>query len=414
MRRFAPPVVFLLFALALVAGACSSSPTSRTAGGPTGGAAATAPDSTGMDHGSMPDTTLAAEQPPPDTTPPKVNVYAGTTADKVSPLVAKDLFRVYVPNGEANTVSVIDPRTFQVIDTFPTGAEPQHIVPSWDLRTLWLLNNQGNTLVPIDAATGTRGAPVTVEDPYNLYFTPDGSDAVVVAERFRRLDFHDPKTMAFRSSLAVDQCDGINHADYDGTYSYAIYTCEFAGKLAKIDVKSRQVLGYLDLGAPGTSMPQDIRVSPDGTRFYVADMMAGGVHVIDGTSFTKIGFVPTGVGAHGLYPSRDGTKLYVANRGADHIMGAPRGPGSVSVLDFATGQVVATWVVPGGGSPDMGNVTADGSQLWLSGRYDSEVYVFDTATGSLLTRIPVDKGPHGLAVWPQPGTYSLGHTGNMR
>ena len=62
----------------------------------------------------------------------------------------------------------------------------------------------------------------------------------------------------------------------------------------------------------------------------------------------------------------------------------------------------------------MGNVSADGKELWLSGRFDYEVYVFDTATGKLTHRIKVERGPHGLTVWPQPGRYSLGHTGNMR
>jgi hypothetical protein len=62
----------------------------------------------------------------------------------------------------------------------------------------------------------------------------------------------------------------------------------------------------------------------------------------------------------------------------------------------------------------MGGVTADGSQLWLSGRYDREVYVISTSDGHLIARIPVAEGPHGLCVWPQPGRYSLGHTGITR
>jgi YVTN family beta-propeller protein len=160
-------------------------------------------------------------------------------------------------------------------------------------------------------------------------------------------------------------------------------------------------------------MPQDVRVSPDGTTFYVADMKANGVFLIDGASFTEVGFIPTGIGAHGLYPSRDGSKLYVANRGISRVGGPPRGKGSVSVIDFASRKVVATWPVPGGGSPDMGNVSVDGKTLWLSGRYDNVVYAIDTATGHM-TIIPVGKEPHGLTVWPQPGRYSLGHTGNMR
>jgi DNA-binding beta-propeller fold protein YncE len=173
----------------------------------------------------------------------------------------------------------------------------------------------------------------------------------------------------------------------------------------------RRVLGLLKLSKGG--MPQDIRITPDGKRFVVADMKADGAFVVDGASFKEVGFVATGVGTHGLYPSRDGSRLYVANRGSNHIHGKPHGPGSVSVIDFSTLKVMQTWPIPGGGSPDMGNVSADGHQLWLSGRYDDVVYVFETDTGAV-SQIPVGMEPHGLTVWPQPGRYSLGHTGNMR
>jgi len=340
-------------------------------------------------------------------------VYAGQTADHLDPALADLPVRVYVPDGISNDVRVIDAASRKVIARFPSAGQPQHIVPSYDLKTLWVLNNKGNTLLPLDAATGQPGTPVPVEDPYNLYFLPDGSSAVVVAEKLRRLDYRDPHTMTLTGSLSVPECDGINHLDYAGDGSYALVTCEFAGKVAKVDIVGHRVIGMLDLGG-SSAMPQDVRVAPDGVTFYVADMMGNGVHVIDGGSFTETKFIPTGVGTHGLYPSRDGTKLYVANRGSNSTAGRHRGPGSVSVLDFATNEVISTWDVPGGGSPDMGNLTPDGSQLWLSGRYDSEVYDFDTVNGVLLARIPVGQGPHGLTVWPQPGSYSLGHTGNMR
>lgn len=142
-------------------------------------------------------------------------------------------------------------------------------------------------------------------------------------------------------------------------------------------------------------------------------MRADGVFVIDGDRFVEVGFIATDVGAHGLQPSRDGRRLYVSNRGSHRILGPPKGPGSVSVIDFVSRTVEATWRIPGGGSPDMGAVSIDGKQLWLSGRFDDEVYVVDTATGAVRT-IGVGKEPHGLAVWPQPGRYSLGHTGNLR
>ena len=382
--------------------------------------------------------TSASATPPHHATtttadPALPSIYAGIGPEQFAPGVADDLRRVYVPSGRAHTVSVIDPTTYQVVGTFRTGREPQHVVPSFDLQTLWVLLNQGNKAIPIEAATGVVGAPIDVIDPYNLYFTPDGSSAIVVAEALRRLDFRDPHTMALSASLPVPGCAGINHADYDRDGRYLIATCEFAGQVVKIDMASRQVVGYLDLatlelpgqphpapmrmpeGSTSSSMPQDIRAAPDGRHFYVADMMAGGVFVLDGDTFEATAFVATGTGAHGITPSRDGTRLFVANRGRVDDLGPAQGarqrqrarhrqPGGGGHLARAGRRE------PRHGQPRQLAVASCGS----SGRYDAEVYVFDTTTGELTHRIPVGQGPHGLTYWPQPGTRSLGHTGNMR
>jgi YVTN family beta-propeller protein len=359
--------------------------------------------------------------------PDSTDVYAHTKVLRSD--VATDLSRVYVPSGLSNVVTIIDPSTRKVVGSIRSEGTPQHIVPSYDLRTLWILNNKGDTVVPIDAHTGRVGNPIPVADPYNMYFTPDGSAAVVVAEFHSRLDFRDPHTMALRQSLSIPRCRGMNHADYSADGSYMLLTCEYSGSLVKINLRTRRVVGFMRLTAPpgpshmmmpmpdksfSASMPQDIRLSPDGRRFYVADMLQGGVYIVDGATLTERGFVPTGIGAHSITPSRDGKDLFIANRGSVQIKGGPDGPGSVSVFDTTTNKVTATWPIPGGGSPDMGNLSADGKQLWLSGRFDSEVYDFDTTTGRLLARIPVPRGPHGLTVWPQPGRFSFGHTGNMR
>lgn len=377
------------------------------------------------------------------------NLYRETAANRFSPAVAQALARVYVPNRTANTVSVIDPATLKVVDTFKVGVNPQHVVPSWDLRTLWVANNaEGRTdgsLTPIDPATGKPGKSVAVDDPYNMYWSPDGRYAIVVAEAYKRLDFRDVATMELKFSIPTPQCAGINHADFSIDGRFALFTCEFNSAITKIDLVGRSVVGTIKLsqyfdrpdalalvakaggrpgkipdpGQPGNAicttpgMPQDVRASPDGRTFFVADMMADGVHVVDGASFRQTGFIATGIGAHGLYPSRDGKSLYVANRGGNQIRGKPLGKGSVSVIDFATRSVVRNWPIPGGGSPDMGNVSADGNYLWLSGRYDDVVYRIDTASGAVDT-VKVGREPHGLTVWPQPGRYSLGHTGNLR
>jgi YVTN family beta-propeller protein len=310
---------------------------------------------------------------------------------------------VYVPNSDSASVDVIDPRTYKVIRHFPVGLLPQHVVPSYDLTTLYVTNDAGNSLTVIDPRTGRPGRTIPVADPYNMYFTPDGRYAIVVAERLHRLDFRDPHTFALHHSLEVP-CAGVDHIDFSADGTYLIASCEFSGQLVKVDVARERVDGVLNLPDGRGGMPQDVRISPDGSVFYVADLAAGGVWKVNGRRMRVIGFVHTGAGAHGLYPSRNGKDLYVSNRSE----------GSVSVISFKTQKVVAKWRIPGGGSPDMGGVSANGNVLWLSGRYNSEVYAISTHTGNLLARIPVGNGPHGLCVWPQPGRYSLGHTDNMR
>jgi YVTN family beta-propeller protein len=414
--RWARRLVVALTVLGLVAVACSGGGGSQTESTST----SAAPGSTGSS--AAPSTTGA---PPkkietiagmPGVTDPS-NLYSDTRPGDLSSAVQGALTRVYVPNHGSNDVSVIDPATMRVVDTYKVGINPQHVVPSWDLQTLWVTNNAegrtDGTLTPIDPKTGKiRGPDVTVDDPYNMYFSPDGKAAIVVAEARKRLDFLDPQTMQLQGSVDVPECAGVNHADFSIDGKFGIFTCEFQGSLVKVDMVKREVMGYLKLSGGG--MPQDIRVSPDGNTFFVAEMMRGGVYTIDPYSFTETGFIPTGIGTHGLYPSRDGTKLYVANRGQDHVgNNTPNGPGSVSVIDFASKAVVVTWNIPGGGSPDMGNVSVDGGTLWLSGRYDDVVYAINTINGDV-TKIPVGREPHGLAVWPQPGRFSLGHTGNMR
>src|SRR6476661_183629 len=319
--------------------------------------------------------------------PDPKNPYSETTAGKLSTAVAGHKNLVYVPHVQSNNVYVIDPETFTVVDKFRVGLNPQHVVPSWDLQTLWVTNNAERTtkgsLTPIDPATGKPGTPIDVDDPYNMYWSPDGKSAIIVAEALKRLDFRDPQTMKLQYSIATPRCGGINHADFAIDGSFALFTCEFDGAITKIDLVNRTVVGTITLspyysrpdvvaqlaalekkgsqlittkqvkvldapelgGAICTSrgMPQDVRVSPDGKTFFVADMLVDGVHVVDGDSFKQIGFIATGVGAHGIYPSRDGKSLYVANRGSNKIHGTPGGEGSVSVIDFASRKVLKTW-----------------------------------------------------------------------
>jgi DNA-binding beta-propeller fold protein YncE len=336
--------------------------------------------------------------------PPVLDPHDIYSADRPNRVVAADRgdrSLIYVPNSESNTVDEISPRTYKIVRQFPVGRLPQHVVPSWDLKTLWVANDTGNSLTAIDPRTGAPGRTIPVDDPYNMYFTPNGRYAIVVAERLARLDFRDPHTMRLRKSVHVP-CSGVDHMDFTASGRVALVSCEFSGQMVGIDVAAQRVIGTLTLSR--TAMPQDVKLSPDGRTFYVADMASNGVWKISARTLRKIGFIHTGLGAHGLYVSRDSRYLYVSNRQE----------GSISLISFRTEKPVRKWHIAGGGSPDMGGVSADGRVLWLSGRYNAEVYAISTRDGHLIARIPVGSGPHGLAVFPQPGRYSLGHTGVFR
>jgi DNA-binding beta-propeller fold protein YncE len=334
---------------------------------------------------------------------PAGNVYAYDGANMLAPAARAALPRIYVPNSDSANVDVIDPRTFKIVEHFAVGALPQHVTPAYDLKRLYVTNDLGNSLTPINPYTGKPGKPIPVDDPYNMYFTPDGRYAIVVAERLRRLDFRHAHSFRLHHSLAVP-CVGVDHMDFSADGRYAIASCEFSGQMIKVDVQRERVVGVLNLPDGRAGMPQDVKLSPDGKIFYVADMHANGLWEINGDRLKVIGFLRSGAGVHGLYPSRNGEFLYATNRGE----------GSISVISFRTRRLVRKWWIPGGGSPDMGGVSADGKVLWLSGRYNGVVYAISTRSGRLLAKIPVAQGPHGLCVWPQPGRYSLGHTGILR
>jgi len=343
---------------------------------------------------------VAASRPARLADPPTRNVYAAIDTTRLAPTVANDPHYLYVPNGSPGTLEVIDPTTYRIIRTinFGPGSYPEHVTPSWDMRRLYVDVDGNSELAVIDPRTGRLVRMIHgVDHPYNLYFTVDGSKAIDVAEYFDRLNFMDPRTWTLIRSVPMP-CNGPDHLDLSADGSYLLIGCEFDGTVVKVDVRTMKVIGTMNVGG----LPVDVKLSPDGKDFFVANQGLGGVSVVDPVAMRVVRFIPTGSGAHGMAVSRDTTKLYVTNRLA----------GTISVIDFATRTVVATWSV--GGSPDMIQVTPDGKELWVSNRYGTTAEVVSTTTGHVLHQIVVGPDPHGLAFFPQPGRFSLGHNGVYR
>jgi DNA-binding beta-propeller fold protein YncE len=329
-------------------------------------------------------------------------VYAASGPGELLPRVARDPAYLYVPNSYGSpTTTVIDQRTHKVVRVLHTGELSQHVTPSWDLRTLYVEASASNQLVALDPRTGRFERRIPQRRPYNLYFTPNGRRAIVMDEEDNDIAFDDPHSFKRRAVVHDPSCIGPNHADFSANGRFFVVTCEFSGSLLKVSTLHHRVLARLKL--PPGSKPQDVRLSPDGRTFYVADMDRNRLLRVSWRSLRVIGHIDTPAMPHGIYPSRDGRFLYVSDRMA----------GKVSVVSLRRNKIVDTWSAAGS-HPDMGGVSADGKTLWLSGRYDGHVYGWDTRTGKLVARIYVGGSPHGVLVWPQPGRYSLGHTGNLR
>jgi YVTN family beta-propeller protein len=325
------------------------------------------------------------------------DVYASDHAGDFSPAVRGVRPRVYVPNTLDGTISVIDPATFRVVKTIHVGGQPHHVTPSWDLRRLYVDNPRLGALEVVDPRRARLLRTIRVASPYNLYFTPDGTKALVVAEYDQEIEFRDRRTWHLLKRLHIPG-SGVDHMDFSPNGRYLLVSDEYDGLVVRVSTTTMKVTGTVRVGG----RPVDVKVSPDGRVFFVANQGLSGVSIIDPARMKQIGYIHTGAGAHGFAFSRDGTELYLSNRIA----------GTISVIPFATRTVAETWNV--GGSPDMLQVSPNGRQLWPSNRFGNTVTVIGTRTGRVVKRIRVGRGPHGLCYFPEPGRYSIGHNGVYR
>jgi YVTN family beta-propeller protein len=415
-------------AVAVLAASCSGSPAASVPVGiassapaatvvtppSTSGAVAVGPVGSGPSPTSVP---VATDRPVP-TAPPTPSpshapsgpttpggVYWATLTGAIDPRWASMPERVYVPDEVSGDVAVIDPATFKIIGRFNVGAYPEHITPGWDGQTLFVNNMNSGSLTEIDPRTARpNGVTIRVPNPYNLYFTPDGSRAIIVEDMLHGaptdpngLLFLDRKTWR-RVGFVPIPWAGANHLDFSADGKILFLSTEYGGRIVAVDVVHMKVITSLNVGGS----PTDVRLSPDGSVMFVANQLRNGIDVIDTRTLTYRKFIRAGAGAHGLAISRDTKRLFVTNRHA----------GSISVINIATLSVVTTWQI--GGTPDMVAQSPDGSQLWISNRYSGTITVVNSRSGAVIKTIATGMNPHGLSYWPQPGRYSLGHNGNMR
>jgi len=327
------------------------------------------------------------------------DVYAATRPGRWSPVTRALPPRLYVPNAATGAVDVLALPGGRLVGRIPVpgGGRDARVVPSWNLKWLWVVGRDG--LLPVSARSGRRGRVRPVPGVRGLYFTSRGREAVTISAR--RVVFRDPVTMRARAALRLP-CVGTPHADLSADEGTLVLACVRPGMLVGVDVARRVTTGTLAL--PIGAHPQGVRLSPDGSLFYVADAVRGGVWLVDAARLQATGFIVTAPGASGLLPGRDARTLYVLGRG----------DGSLTAVDFAARRVTGRRRLPLAGTAALGGAAADGAALWLTAPAAGTVYSVSADDGGVTGMVRLGGRPVNPLLYPQPARYSLGGTAHFR
>ncbi len=288
---------------------------------------------------------------------------------------------IVLDSGEAN-VMLIDEQAHKVIDTYPTGKEPHHLMISPDGKSLLVANSVSNSLMIVDPATGRLKTTLTnIEDPYQLGFTPNGRWFVTNALRLDRVDVYHYDGGTFTLAKRIPLATMPSHMTFSMDNRTVFITLQASGELAAIDVPTQAVLWKMPVGKD----PAGLWMVP-GDRYLLVGMTGeDDVKVIDWRQQDVVKRIHTGRGAHNFRDLDDGVHVAVTNR-VDN---------SISLINYRTlindGDV--THLLPG---PDDMELTADRKFLWVTFRFSRRVGVINLKDRKLENTIQVGRSPHGI------------------
>ena len=285
---------------------------------------------------------------------------------------------VFVMNSGAASISLIDMSTERVLRRIPVLREPHHWALTPDGRSLVVGDSSGNSLFFLNPQTGAVRKRITVADPYQLGFSPDGRYFTVNGLARNQIDVYDAASMKLLHRFPIRSMP--SHLAYSPGSHRVFVTLQGTNRLVAIDLRHMRVLWDRPVG----NTPAGV-LWHDG-KLLVCDMGTNGLAVVDPATGAVTGHVVTDKGAHNLFLSPHGKTIWVDNRVS----------GTVTVLDAASLKTVRTYRVSGG--PDDLFFGPDG-KVWITRRFAESVAVLERATGRYRV-IDVGRSPHGIFVNP--------------
>nr|WP_221239516.1 YncE family protein [Sphingomonas xinjiangensis] len=320
------------------------------------------------------------------------NAQQAPWAKPDAPVAAGD--RVYAAEQFSNTVSVVDPATNQLLGVIRLGdPQPMNMSPLYkgqvlvhglgfspDGRQLAVVSIGSNSVTFIDTATNAvKHTTYVGRSPHEAFFTPDGKEVWVTVRGENYVSVIDATTFKEKSRVITPGGPGMTIFSPDGRYAYICSS--FNPELAVFDVRSRKRVGTV--AQPSPFCP-NIAATPDGKQVWFtlkdvgkavafsakppfnvlkvidtgpitnhvnfartaagqfAYVTVGGtnqVKVFRTDDFTQVTTIPVGKLPHGIWPSGDGTRIYVGLENAD----------ALAAIDTTTNRVMAE--VPIGQAP---------------------------------------------------------------
>ncbi|CAG9180463.1 cytochrome D1 domain-containing protein [Cupriavidus respiraculi] len=308
-------------------------------------------------------------------------VSAGSLVVALLPAPALAEVVVVLNSGDAS-VTLIDRDTQKVLETFPVGKEPHHLIATPDNKSLIVANAVGNDLVLLDPVTGKVQQRVAdIDDPYQIGFSPDQKWFVVTGNRLDRVDLYRWDGKALKMARQLPLAKTPSHVAFTDDSRIAFVTLQDSNEVVAIDLPTQTVMWRMEAG----SAPAGIWVTPDQKYLLVGMTGADYVAVIDWRARTVVKQIQTGKGAHNFRALGDRRHLFLSNRVS----------GTISIIDQQSLSKVGdiTGLLPG---PDDMELSADGKTLWVTFRWARAVGVIDVPSRKLMKTIKVGKSPHGI------------------
>ncbi|MHA7680909.1 YVTN family beta-propeller repeat protein [Cupriavidus sp. YAF13] len=289
---------------------------------------------------------------------------------------------VVVLNSGDATVTLIDKDTQKVLETFPVGKEPHHLIATPDDKSLIVANAVGNDLVFLDPVTGkVQQRVANIDDPYQIGFSPDQKWFLTTGNRLDRVDVYRWDGKALKIAKQLPLAKTPSHIAFTADSRVAFVTLQDSNEVVAIDLPTQTVMWRMNAG----SAPAGVWVTPDQKYLLVGMTGADYVAVIDWHTRTVVKQIQTGKGAHNFRAVGDKRHLFLSNRVS----------GTISIVDQQTLTKVGDITgLPAG--PDDMELTADGKTLWVSFRWARSVGLIDVASRKLVKTIRVGRSPHGI------------------